>query len=226
MEYAMKNLSSLGYPDYCITESGRIYSLKSKRFLSTQYNDGGYAVVTLRKDGKTNTLKIHRLLCLMFKPETHFDGAFVNHKDGNKKNNNLDNLEWCSRSENVLHAYELGLIKNKPRQITEDTVHDICARLEDGARIADVAREFEIDRTIIYSIYDGSSYKHISYEYNFSKVPKNMKYSTDKIIAVCDLIQLGAQLLDISVETGVHLSTVKMIKQRRIHSHISNSFNW
>lgn len=222
----MKNLSELGYPDYCISEEGRIYSLKSKRFLNTQYNDGGYEVVTLRKDGKTNTLKVHRLLCLMFKPESFFEGAFVNHKDGNKKNNSLDNLEWCTRSENVLHAYDLGLIKNKPRQLTEDDVHLICQFLEDGARIIDVSKEFDIERSIIYSIYNRNAYSHISYEYDFDKVPKNVKLSTEKIISVCKLLQEGLSQIDVSNKTGVHLSSVKMIKQRRVHKHISDSFVW
>ena len=49
----MENLSELGYLDYCITSKGKIYSLKSERFLATQYNDGGYEIITLRKDGKT-----------------------------------------------------------------------------------------------------------------------------------------------------------------------------
>lgn len=222
----MKSLSQIGYPDYCITENGEIYSLRSKRFLNTQYSDGGYEVVTLRKDGKTHTLKIHRLLCLVFKFDTYFDGAIVNHKDGNKKNNSLNNLEWCTRSENVLHAYELGLVKNKPRQLTEDDVHLVCQFLEDGARIIDVSKEFDIERNIVYSIYNRTSYNHISYEYDFDKVPKNVKLSTDKIISVCKLLQDRVPQTEVSRLTDVHLSSVKMIKQRRVHKHISDSFVW
>ena len=222
----MQNLSELGYPDYCITNSGKVYSLKSRRFLNTQYNDGGYEVITLRSNGKTNTLKIHRLLCLVFKSNEYFDGAMVNHIDGNKKNNNLSNLEWVTRSENVLHAYDLGLIKNKPRQLTDDDVHLICQTLEDGARVIDVAKEFNVDRTIVYSIYNRQSYKYISYEYCFEKVPKNLRISTEKIIEVCECLSQGLTQYETSCKTAVHLSSVKMIKQRRVHSHISDSFVW
>jgi hypothetical protein len=222
----MENLSDLGYPDYCITEAGRIYSLKSKRFLSTQYNDGGYEVVTLRKNGKTNTLKIHRLLCLTYKADTHFESAMVNHIDGNKKNNSLDNLEWCTRSENVLHAYDNGLIKNKPRQLSEDDVHLICQILESGARVIDVAKQFAVDRSLIYSIYSGNSYVYISFEYDFSRVPKNSRLSPEKVIKVCELLSKNIPQTEVAEITNVHLSSVKMIKQRRTHRYISDSYDW
>ena len=226
MEYAIKNLSFLGYPDYCITESGKIYSLKSKKFLTTQHNDGGYEVITLRKDKKTTTLKLHRLLCLTYKEDTYFEGAFVNHIDGDKKNNSLNNLEWCTRSENVLHAYDLGLVKNKPRQLSEEDVHLICNALEEGSRVVDVAKEFGIEHSIVSGIYNRNSYKYISYEYDFSKVPKAYRISTEKIINVCDLLQKGLTQKEVSDVTSVHLSSVKMINQRRTHTHISNSFYW
>lgn len=226
MEYAIKNLSHLGYPNYCITTEGKAYSLKSKKFLTTQYNDGGYEVITLRKDDKTVTMKVHRLLCLSFKLDSYFEGAFVNHKDGNKKNNSLENLEWCTRSENVLHAYDMGLIKNKPRQLTEEDVHLICQALEGGSRVVDVAKEFDINHSVVSGIYKGNSYKYISYEYDFSKVPKAYRISTEKIIQVCELLQSGKTVQQVSEISSIHLSSVKMIRQRRTHTHISNSFDW
>lgn len=54
---------------------------------------------------------LHRLMCKVFYPrkENDYDNLFVNHKDGNKYNNHKDNLEWCTASENCLHAYKTGL---------------------------------------------------------------------------------------------------------------------
>ncbi len=69
---------------------------------------GGYYMVHLRKDGLTVPCKIHRLVAEAFigpAPE----GLQVNHRDGVKTNNRAENLEWVTRSENMQHAYAMGL---------------------------------------------------------------------------------------------------------------------
>ncbi|MFW5517303.1 MAG: NUMOD4 domain-containing protein [Segatella copri] len=76
--------------------------------------DNNYFHVTLHKNGKRNIQLIHRLVAGAFLTNTK-NLPQVNHKDGNKLNNNVDNLEWCSTRENCLHAFRLGL--NNP-QIT------------------------------------------------------------------------------------------------------------
>ena len=71
---------------------------------------GGYLCVYLRKNNKTKQYKIHRLVAETFIP--NFENKLcVNHIDGNKLNNNVDNLEWCTSSENNKHAYRCGLKK-------------------------------------------------------------------------------------------------------------------
>ena len=71
----------------------------------------GYERVGLRKKGVQKGHYVHRLVAEAFlTPEP--GRPFVNHKDGNKANNNLENLEWCTQSENQIHAYQLGLQKS------------------------------------------------------------------------------------------------------------------
>ena len=69
-----------------------------------------YEIVVLYKNKKPKTFPIHKLVAEYFleNPNNYY---CVNHKDGNKLNNNIENLEWCTISENTKHAYDLGLKK-------------------------------------------------------------------------------------------------------------------
>lgn len=221
----MKSLSFLNLNNYCITLDGKVYSIKSQRVLNTQYTDGGYECITLRVEGKTKTLKVHRLVALAFIPNPE-NKPQVNHIDGVKNNNHKDNLEWVSRSENILHAYDNELILNKPRQLTEESVHDICNLLESGAKTSDIANMFGVSNSVISGIYQGKNYKWVSYEYDFSKVPKSRRYSESKIIQVCKLLSENYKVREVEDITGVHPSSIKQIRQRRTHTHISKDFDW
>ena len=96
-----------GYEGYQITMSGIVRSNKlRKTIMKTRLNKDGYVCLELQKDKKRCYTTLHRLLALTFilNPENKED---VNHKDGNKQNNSLDNLEWCSKSENSIHRHQV-----------------------------------------------------------------------------------------------------------------------
>lgn len=74
----------------------------------------GYEYIQLTDDkGKTKKHRVHRLVLSAFKPRENEIYLQVNHQDGCKTNNRLSNLEWCTRSENMKHAFKLGLASNK-----------------------------------------------------------------------------------------------------------------
>ncbi len=87
---------------YIIHKDGRIYSIKSNMFMKE--NDGIYKSITLDQV----KYSIHRLVALQFLPNPD-NKPSVNHKDGNKLNNHVDNLEWATLSENSRHAFDTGL---------------------------------------------------------------------------------------------------------------------
>ncbi len=103
-----------GWPGYSVTNDGKVFSTRyrgvngAKTELSI-FSDGEYACVNLTRkvEGKSQRRKagVHRLVCEAFLPNPHGKRC-VNHKDGNPFNNHIDNLEWCTHSENSRHSID------------------------------------------------------------------------------------------------------------------------
>lgn len=85
------------------------WKLRKGRVLSQRVSPAGYMRLNIMINNVRNTVQVHRMVCWAFHGAEPFDGAQVNHKDGNKKNNSADNLEWCTQSENQTHAVNTGL---------------------------------------------------------------------------------------------------------------------
>lgn len=95
---------------YKVSNTGKVKSFQRNRekFLSDKYYENGYLRASLSKNKKKKKVLIHRLVAETFIPNPE-NKPEVNHIDGNKRNNNVSNLEWCTRCENVNHAWETGL---------------------------------------------------------------------------------------------------------------------
>ena len=132
-------------------------------------NNYGYLQVRLSKLGKSKTHKVHRLVALAFLTENRLKKE-VNHKDGNKENNCFSNLEWVNRSENVKHAFDIG-IKPKPRgeknggsRLTESQVLKIRNEYDGfrgGVSMDFLADKYNVGRTTIARIIHRKTWKHI-----------------------------------------------------------------
>ena len=93
---------------YQIDSSGNVYSFYKRGLLKPAPTSWGYLTVELFKNKKGKTHKIHRLVAEAFLPNDD-NKPLVNHKDGNKQNNHVSNLEWCTYSENLKHAWDNDL---------------------------------------------------------------------------------------------------------------------
>lgn len=91
--------------EYVISENGQVWNKKTGAAMHGSVNSHGYMVLSLTKNGKKKDRKLHRLLATTFIPNPN-GYECVNHKDGNKLNNKLDNLEWCTKGYNNRHARE------------------------------------------------------------------------------------------------------------------------
>jgi hypothetical protein len=94
---------------YVVDRTGNIFSMVRGRCLLKSWGNGsGYLKVNLYKNGICKKHYIHRLVAKAFIPNPN-NLPEVNHKDGNKYNNSVDNLEWCSRQENIEHSFNTHL---------------------------------------------------------------------------------------------------------------------
>lgn len=87
------------YPDYEVTDDGRVYSHKTNKFLKENVLNTGYATVELFNKNGSKRISIHRLVANAFIPNPK-GLPCVNHKDENRQNNRVDNLEWCTHKYN------------------------------------------------------------------------------------------------------------------------------
>jgi len=107
--------------DYLVSSDGRVWSKKSGRELKPSHCTGGYPRVAVSTLGKVFHVRVHTLVARAFLNRPSRDHV-VNHIDGDKTNNVLDNLEWVTRSENTKHAFKAGLIpmKNVKKTVSGD----------------------------------------------------------------------------------------------------------
>ena len=101
---------------YKVFKNGTVKNLEKNEFVPQRIDKNGYCVlniITTNKEKKT--MKAHRLIALTFIPNPE-NKPQVNHIDGNKQNNDVSNLEWVSRQENITHAWSTGLSTNEMNQ--------------------------------------------------------------------------------------------------------------
>lgn len=121
---------------YDVSDAGRVRSLKrtttNGRILTLHTSQqNGYVYATLCKNGVKRSKRVHRLVMTAFAPDT--EKPQINHKDGNKTNNALCNLEWCTGKENMAHAYATGLEKAPTRNVIDLTTGKIYESVTDAA---------------------------------------------------------------------------------------------
>lgn len=128
-----------------------------------QKHNLGYSSVVL---GKDNMQLVHRLVAQAFLPK--IEGKdFVNHKNGNKKDNRVENLEWCTRQENEDHAYGTGLKNstgshNQMAKITEGYAKAIKQLAETGWSTKELSEVFGLHIVNIRRIVRGKTWKHVN----------------------------------------------------------------
>ena len=136
------------FPLYDCSSYGRIRNHKTGRILKTHINTRGYEHLTLRKNNEPHTERVHRLVALTFLPTSNPERLDVNHIDGNKLNNHVSNLEWCTRSENIRHGIENGLIRTNDYGHSRRAIR-VVETNEVFSSIRECARKLKLDQSTI-----------------------------------------------------------------------------
>lgn len=153
-QYEISNLGNLRSKERFVKHwRGGERKYKSN-FKNIRLNDKGYFRCNLKNEGKRYDFTIHKLVALAFIPNEE-NKPFVNHKNGIKTDNRVENLEWCSASENVTHAVKNRLIKTK---LTDEQAKEIFNSQLSNRKLAKI---YNVTHGIIWRIKNKKAYKHL-----------------------------------------------------------------
>ena len=144
-----------GFKDYEISTFGRVRNKNNKNQITISQSNG-YQIVCLKNNKKEiKSVYLHRVMAETFLPKIQ-----VNHIDGNKANNHIDNLEWSNGSLNTKHAYSLGLAKKSARNKKLESFISEIKNKYTGKRgdITNLAKEYNCSISAIFKIVHNKSW--------------------------------------------------------------------
>lgn len=159
--------------DRCVAQISKHGTLMTRiyhgKILKPRVGSKGYAYLQLSKDGKHKTFKIHRLVAIHF-VSGYSENLTVNHKDGNKLNNEASNLEWCTIEDNLLHSRETGLKPENEFGKRSPNFRGTVEVIKDGVTVALLngtkeIREFGLNPAGVSAVLTGRQSHHKNYQF-------------------------------------------------------------
>lgn len=164
--YQVSNMGRVRSVDRVISHSHSGYSTYKGRVKKTSFDTRGYPHASLTVNCVCKTFKIHRLVAQAFIPNPEKKET-VNHKNGIKTDNRVDNLEWMTNTENMRHAHATGLkvgtkgSRHGMSKLTEADIPKIRILLNEGKTLEHIAKLFGVSNCPIYNIRKGKSWQHV-----------------------------------------------------------------
>lgn len=136
--------------NYEVSNTGKVRRIKDQKIMAQWKNKWGYMLVSVSNEER-KSYQVHRLIAEAFIGKNEKQ---VNHIDGNKTNNNIENLEYCTASENNKHAFEIGL-RTAPysnAKITYEDAEEIRFRVAGGEKQTSLVKEYKLSPQTINDI--------------------------------------------------------------------------
>lgn len=227
---------------YKISSLGKIYNVDTNT--EKQINSPNYeykmAHLIDHKCKLDKMIPVHRLVAKAFIPNPK-NKPFVNHIDGNKRNNCLYNLEWVTASENTLHAIRTGL-----KKIGEDggnalyknsQIEDVCKYLEEGKlQLKDISKKTGVSIATISMVKSGKVRKHQSNKYKIKSVKFEDQYgdnhprailNSSQVHEICQALQDGSMMrLELAKKYNVKPCVIDNIRRGKTWKSISKDYHW
>jgi hypothetical protein len=208
------------YEKHYVSNNGIIYSTYMSNLMKISLNDGLYIKILISHN---KPYRLHRLVYSTWIGEIP-EGMTINHKDGNKRNNNYSNLELMTNIDNIRDAHNNGLIHSA--KLSETDVHTICKLLEKGMTNGEIAEYFNTihrsDRrklnSTIADIKRNQIWADISCKYNIGKNNNNCKYFINKVYGICRMICKGIEDSRISIFMKVDEKIIYDIRKGLMYS--------
>lgn len=157
-------ISSVGWVRATVYRSGKRHA--KGNLLKPYKSKRGYLMYILQRDGKAKGFTAHSLVARAFIGERP-EGLTINHRDGNKENNHVDNLEYVTQKENSQHAADTGLLLPQKgtahgmAKLTDEMVLEIRKRAANGEKQRELATEYKVSFQTISKIVRRLRWKHI-----------------------------------------------------------------
>lgn len=151
---------------YEISNEGMVWNKLLGRAMSPGLHSGGYLIVTLKHNGIKEQFYIHRLVAFVFIKNPK-NKPWVNHRNSNKQDNRVVNLEWCTPTENINHCHQIGTLKpidgeRKNARLKKEDILKIRDLYKNGIMNQyDLAREFKIAQQHVSDIINYKYWKHL-----------------------------------------------------------------
>ena len=231
--------------DYDVSDDGKVYSHKTKRLIFLNNNKGYHMarlyVIDPNKPNETKKdriryIYVHRMVAETFIPNPD-NLPVINHKNGIRNDNRVENLEWCTQRDNILHAfrvlriptkYQLGEA-NDSSVYTEKEIRNLCELIQSGiTSVKELSRITGIAEGTVIAVKNGIQWTHVSCDYKLPEVNRKPRLSEEDIYEICKILEKDGitPFEQIAKDFGTSRKTVSRIYYKTHYKKITSQFDF
>ena len=233
--------------NYEVNEKGEVRNTKTGNSLTLVPANSGYYTVRIFVDDPANpdakgadrghTLLVHRMVAETFLPEGNIEKAQVNHKDGNKLNNNVENLEWVTQEENLYHAAKVlgtGVLfrngeDNAASKYTNVDIMKVCELLQQNKyMVKEIASMTGVPVGTILAIRGGKQWQHIAKNYKIPAIQRKERLDDEGIREICEYLTVdgSTSFSELGKMFGVDRKTIERLYHKTTRYNIAKDYDF